>query len=243
MITFFRHLRYNLMSKNKTSRYFKYAIGEIILVVVGILIALQINNWNENQKQNRIKAAYLNSIEKELRTDVALLKESIGIQELQLSEHNAIQKRITDKQATIDTIVKIGRFELNPIINQFNGFNNNTYNALIASGQIELIDSDLKNELFELNKLQEASMAQFRDNYTRYSEYTSIHLSEYPIDLFIVEINRGPIADYLWEQSNLSSFLISYNRMATIRRDMYQFSLKKLKAALQKTQQILNSYF
>ncbi|NNL82776.1 MAG: hypothetical protein HKP28_05265, partial [Winogradskyella sp.] len=46
MIKFIRQIRYNLISENKTGKYFKYAIGEIILVVIGILIALQINNWN-----------------------------------------------------------------------------------------------------------------------------------------------------------------------------------------------------
>ena len=44
MIKFFRNIRKNLLMENKTSKYFKYAIGEIILVVIGILIALQINN-------------------------------------------------------------------------------------------------------------------------------------------------------------------------------------------------------
>ena len=48
MIKFFRKIRYDLMEKNKTGKYFKYAIGEIVLVVIGILIALQINNWNED---------------------------------------------------------------------------------------------------------------------------------------------------------------------------------------------------
>ena len=51
MIKFFRKIRYDLMSENKTSKYFKYAIGEIVLVVIGILIALSINNWNENRKE------------------------------------------------------------------------------------------------------------------------------------------------------------------------------------------------
>ena len=50
MIKFFRRIRYDLMEKNKTGKYFKYAIGEIILVVIGILIALQINNCNEKRK-------------------------------------------------------------------------------------------------------------------------------------------------------------------------------------------------
>ena len=50
MIKFFRHIRQNLIMENKTGKYLKYAIGEIVLVVIGILIALQINNWNEKRK-------------------------------------------------------------------------------------------------------------------------------------------------------------------------------------------------
>jgi hypothetical protein len=53
MIKFFRKIRQNLLSEGKTGKYFKYAIGEIILVVIGILIALQVNNWNENRLQNQ----------------------------------------------------------------------------------------------------------------------------------------------------------------------------------------------
>ena len=52
MIKFFRKIRYNLMEQNKTGKYLKYAVGEIVLVVVGILIALQINTWNETKKSN-----------------------------------------------------------------------------------------------------------------------------------------------------------------------------------------------
>ena len=52
MIKFFRKIRYNLIETGKTGKYFKYAIGEIILVVIGILIALQINNWNEKRQTN-----------------------------------------------------------------------------------------------------------------------------------------------------------------------------------------------
>src|SRR6056297_2485873 len=49
MIKFFRKIRQKMLSENKFSKYLIYAIGEIILVVIGILIALQINNWNENR--------------------------------------------------------------------------------------------------------------------------------------------------------------------------------------------------
>jgi len=53
MIKFFRKIRQNLLIENKTGKYFKYAIGEILLVVIGILIALQINNWNEQSKAKK----------------------------------------------------------------------------------------------------------------------------------------------------------------------------------------------
>ena len=49
MIKFFKKIRQNLLMENKTGKYLKYAIGEIVLVVIGILIALGINNWNQNQ--------------------------------------------------------------------------------------------------------------------------------------------------------------------------------------------------
>ena len=67
MIKFFREIRRQLVNKNKTTTYLKYASGEILLVVVGILIALQINSWNEHRKL-RIKE--FKSL-KELRSDLA----------------------------------------------------------------------------------------------------------------------------------------------------------------------------
>ncbi|MFP4847279.1 DUF6090 family protein [Winogradskyella sp. PE311] len=55
--------------ENKTSKYFKYAVGEIILVVIGILIALQINNWNENRKERIKEKAYLTRLKEDLISD------------------------------------------------------------------------------------------------------------------------------------------------------------------------------
>ena len=70
MIKFFRRIRQNLIMENKTSKYFKYAIGEIVLVVIGILIALQINNWNENRKDKIKEHAYLTNLKKDILEDI-----------------------------------------------------------------------------------------------------------------------------------------------------------------------------
>ncbi len=70
MIKFYRKIRQSLIAEEKTGKYLKYAIGEIILVVAGILIALQINNWNEQRKQNILEQEYLIALKTEFENNV-----------------------------------------------------------------------------------------------------------------------------------------------------------------------------
>jgi len=75
MIKFFRKIRQNLLNEGKTSKYFKYAIGEIFLVVIGILIALQINTWNQERLiKQEIKTNLIN-LSSAIKQDLELLKE------------------------------------------------------------------------------------------------------------------------------------------------------------------------
>lgn len=77
MIKFFRKIRYHLMETGKTSKYLKYAIGEIILVVIGILIALQINNWNEHRKALIDEKATIASLKLEFQKNLVNLQSNI----------------------------------------------------------------------------------------------------------------------------------------------------------------------
>jgi len=74
MIKFFRKIRQNLLMENKTGKYFKYAIGEIILVVIGILIALQINNWNELRKEKETVKSSLEAMKSNINDNITDLK-------------------------------------------------------------------------------------------------------------------------------------------------------------------------
>ncbi len=69
MINFFRKLRQQLIVENRFSKYLIYALGEIVLVVIGILIALQINNWNENRKDLARAHHVLTNLSEEIRQD------------------------------------------------------------------------------------------------------------------------------------------------------------------------------
>lgn len=77
MIKFFRRIRQKLLSESKFSKYVLYAIGEIILVVIGILIALQINNWNEDKKNKRTEESLLVELKSNLQVNEERLIESI----------------------------------------------------------------------------------------------------------------------------------------------------------------------
>lgn len=77
MIKIFRRIRQSYLFENKTGKYLTYAFGEIILVVIGILIALQLNNWNENRKIKTFEKDLLIGLQTQLIGDFGLINRSI----------------------------------------------------------------------------------------------------------------------------------------------------------------------
>ena len=157
MIKFFRHIRQSLIMKNQTGRYFKYAIGEIILVVIGILIALQINNWNENQKNIAKEQQILLSLREEFRQNIKELKFD---HQINLSSINALVTLLNfDETADFETKT------IDSLMGQ--AFDFATFDARLgvindisSSGNLELIrDSKLRYKLNqwtgELNDYEE----------------------------------------------------------------------------------------
>ena len=147
MIKFFRQIRYKLMSENKTGKYFKYAIGEIILVVIGILIALNINNWNEKRKNNLLKQAYIKNLKIDLNTDLETLEV--------LNEYNNEYEKsgfyflsyLRNNLSEVDTLALTSAFVFTAYVPNFT-MNSSTYNDLIQSNNINLFkDIELKRLL------------------------------------------------------------------------------------------------
>jgi len=69
MITFFRKIRKRLMSKNKVTQYLVYSLGEIMLVMIGILLALALNEWNSQRKNQEYLSVMLQEVHKDLKSD------------------------------------------------------------------------------------------------------------------------------------------------------------------------------
>ncbi len=155
MIKFFRHIRKSLLEQNKMGKYFKYAIGEIILVMIGILLALQVNNWNNNRiAQNEEKEViaklhndflenkknlntYLDGLSRKMDSQITLMN-FIGTSKEELYKHN------------LDSLfyVSFGAPEI--------AFADNTIKNIMQSGKLNILkNKKITDLLYKWNTLSE----------------------------------------------------------------------------------------
>ncbi len=133
--------------ENKTSKYLKYAIGEIILVVIGILIALSINTWNENRKSEKEARFQLSKLKDNLNSDKAHIKTVISVDSTYINNLTFCIKALSNEvTATKEEFIDHFQFIFNT--NDFNPVRG-TFDGLISSGKIELISNqELLDALF-----------------------------------------------------------------------------------------------
>lgn len=105
MIHFFRKIRQNLLSKGNIGKYLKYAFGEIVLVVIGILIALQINNLNEFRKERRVEFNTLNEILANLDDDLKNLDLKINETNIFLTHSSKVLEHLQNGTPLTDSLM------------------------------------------------------------------------------------------------------------------------------------------
>ncbi len=147
MIKFFRKIRQQLLEENRFSKYLLYAIGEIVLVVVGILIALQLDNWNENSKNATKEKEYLYGLQEDLGKQLSLFDDRAVFydQLIETGESVLTDYTQTEKLFQIDSINKKLSFLL--YTNSYPEVNR-TFNELNTTGHINLIrEKNLKSDI------------------------------------------------------------------------------------------------
>ena len=145
MIKFFRKIRQKLLSENKFSKYLIYAIGEIILVVIGILIALQVNNQNQIKNEKKALKNYLEKIAINVKSDIKVAEimiETRTQQSLLCAEATELisKKKWSDQRKITNAIFAM-------IIEQPLNFNRSGFESLKNSGYLQHLDSPKVEEL------------------------------------------------------------------------------------------------
>lgn len=160
MIHLFRKIRHRLLEQNRLTRYLIYAFGEIVLVVIGILIALQINNWNENRKDAIEEKVVLKSLLENLQSAKAqsaslifqehTLKASlIRILEIDNEEKNVVNEIIPD------SIFKSAVWDLQSDQPTFNAYNNLKYTNKLSLIRAKAVKDKFTELEFRLNQLND----------------------------------------------------------------------------------------
>ena len=142
MIKFFRHIRQKLLVNNRFGKYLLYALGEIILVVLGILIALQINNQNQFKKEREEEQKILLQLAKEYQENFAQVEEKIAMRNEMTRASNYLLKLIDHEvEFNRDSVLSsFHRLLQDPTFNPVE-------NDLISSGKIRLIKDDTLSNL------------------------------------------------------------------------------------------------
>lgn len=176
MLSFFSKIRYQLATENSVAKYLRYAVGEIVLVVIGILIALQINNWNAYQKDRKMEKHYYENFLEEMRADSSFIHGYWAwayprkIAGLQLARQYVLHNlEVTD---TADFINKIGRGGLLSRSSLFE--NTGTYDDIISTGNLRLIrNKNIRSQILYYYTLID-NTTKYMDNLrTEYATFTN----------------------------------------------------------------------
>ena len=224
MIPFFRKIRKKMADDNRPLKYLSYAIGEIILVVIGILIALSINNWNEVQKNKAIEQQLLTSLLLELETNLDILAKTIETNtqiiagSLNIGKFTGPTLPLLSEKELSQNMVGAFKHESRYVPNQ------GTYNEINNSGKLSLIsDPSLRKAISELQsqlkrvESQENYVVERRDNTHQFfitNGNFRRHLDIIDDALIAVEPSRFPNNDFRFLQkqefeSNLYLFIVS----------------------------------
>ena len=189
MITIFRRVREKLVASGSVTKYLLYAIGEILLVVIGILIALQVNNWNENRIQKNEEIFYLQKLHQSITQDTATYNNVIELLNEAIDQVSVIENELyeADRQTfSVDITRTLLSTYHRPL-------ERSTWDNLISTGKISLIrNNSVSESLFQYYYGYEENVQIWNQAHTHYTREI--------IAPFLMEFD-----DTSWEAFNIAN--------------------------------------
>ena len=199
-----------MLTENKFSKYLIYAIGEIVLVVIGILIALSLNNLNEGRKREELRISQTNYLKRDLEADVVILNLALQEAENNSSINISFSERLSSPVASLDTLIKIARYEFNPKRGGVPGLNRTTYNSLIATGNIDLFGAELSDKVLDHYANLDRWFYNIKVNDQSYWNVIDKYLMSFPSKMKENAIN-GSLQDSFWQRVDRHKLQAEFN--------------------------------
>lgn len=193
MLRFFRTFRQRLLSENRLGKYLLYALGEILLVVIGILIALQVNNWNETRKDRTRELEYLKSLTEEFRRDSLSLAQVGSLTGSKVEQGEALLQIVSTQGPFADSVEFVYHAFLVGRGGSFKPYIP-SYQKLLSSGDVNTIQNGEITSLIAryLDRIEEFESFIYGEGEHRRMVYNDF-LHQYFSALIMPEIwNRGP---------------------------------------------------
>jgi len=211
MIKFFRHIRKSLLERKQFGTYFKYAIGEIVLVMIGILLALQVSNWNQNRKDRISERKLLDNIHRDFVQNKIQFDTVKAINYRNLATLNS---RIALFPIERDS-AKIAAFQSYP---QVNGISYNPYSSsiksVIYSNSLELIQGE---ELRKYLVSWEDVLLDYQEEEISYIKFVNEQLSPYWLEnADLLDIDQEIFKDVLSSRKTQNMVVSRRNRIRAI---------------------------
>ena len=202
MIPFFRKIRKQLSDDNQILKYSRYAIGEIVLVVIGILIALQVNNWNEDRKLKRKESSYYCKLLEDISQDAQQINQLIDETSQRIYHSNKLIALLQENELNPSEIVN-EMFQAVSLVTYTFKPSTSAFDDIKSSGNLNVLsDEQIKNALInyyvdvegivdvvDINSDQAVRMFYNKDNYARFG-WQLIDLVDSAIDSTMVDKAR-----------------------------------------------------
>ena len=238
MISFFRKIRKMLVEQNKISRYLAYALGEILLVVIGIFLAVQVNDWNEGRKTQRIVASNNAILIENLEADFELIESVLLKIDSERTQLNQFIERINGPAANLDTLLKIRQDELRGAVSGIRFPNDDAYNTMVLSNEVNLFNNELKKMLFSVYNWHERIDATYTREFEKYLEARKFLLEKYPSTN---NLYSGPIYESVWRNVDLNDLTLRFLLVVQRKRVMYGLIYSNLETLKGLTTELIKS--
>ncbi len=225
----FKHLR---------SEWFRYGF-ETLAVVVGILAAFALENWNDERKEGKAAQGYEQALVADLVLDTIQLNQSLGLLVSDTTQLWDFIRRMSDDKVKLETLIQIARFEFNPWMYAGVTFNTSTYRSLGSTGNLGMLDQWLQKSLLELNELQQEYSASMNLDVRSYLDQLNFYTQKYPFNDQGHIDPDSKLSDVIWEGAQFRQLGIDLNSIVAYKLVIDQSSIDLLLELQEKNRAIL----